>query len=364
MSQPYDRAYNFSAGPCTLEVEVLEEAREGLLNWKGTGMSVMEMSHRGKAYESIIQQTEADLRKLMNVPENYKVLFLQGGASLQNTMIPMSFLGQGQTADYIVTGAWGKKSEEAAQMIGNVHNAYSGKSHNYSDVPGPEEIQLSENPVYVHYTSNETIQGVEFPADLHLSAPLVCDMSSDILSRPVDVSNFQLIYAGAQKNMGPAGTTVVLISEEMLAKAPEKTHPMLDYRLQSANDSMYNTPPCWGIYMCGLTYAWLLRNGGVPAMHERNKEKAAILYRAIDGSGGFYKGHSCPHCRSLMNVTFTLPNEDLTKEFIKVTEENKLDGLKGHRSVGGLRASIYNAFPKEGCEVLADVMKDFAQRKG
>jgi phosphoserine aminotransferase len=363
MSQPYDRVYNFSAGPCTLEVEVLEEAREGLLNWKGSGMSVMEMSHRGKAFEIILAKTEQDLRQLMNIPDSYKILFLQGGASMQNTMIPMSFLGAGQTADYIVTGAWGKKSEEAAQMIGNVNSAYSGKSHNYSDIPGPEEISLTDGAAYVHYTSNETIQGVEFPRDMHFKSPTVCDMSSDILSRPVDVSKFELIYAGAQKNMGPAGTTLVIISEEMLAKAPDKTHPMLDYKLMSANDSMYNTPPCWGIYMCGLTYAWLLRNGGVPAMHDRNREKAAIVYKAIDESGGFYKGHSCPHCRSLMNVTFTLPDEDLTKEFIKVTEENKLEGLKGHRSVGGIRASIYNAFPKEGCQVLADVMRDFAQKK-
>lgn len=364
MSQPYDRFYNFSAGPCTLEVEVLEEAREGLLNWKGTGMSVMEMSHRGKAFEGILHQTEADLRQLMAIPDNYKVLFLQGGASLQNTMIPMSFLGEGQTADYIVTGAWGKKSEEAARMIGNVNIAYSGKEHNYSNIPQPGELKLTPGAAYVHYTSNETIQGVEFPSDMKFDAPTICDMSSDILSRPVDVSKFDVIYAGAQKNMGPAGTTLVIIKDEFLEKAPEKTHPMLDYRLHASNESMYNTPPCWGIYMCGLTYAWLLRNGGVPAMHARNQEKAAVIYKAIDGSGGFYKGHSCPECRSLMNVTFTLPDEELTKEFIKVTEANKLDGLKGHRSVGGVRASIYNAFPKEGCEVLAEVMRDFAQKKG
>ncbi len=364
MSQPYNRVFNFSAGPCTLEVEVLEEAREGLLNWNGSGMSVMEMSHRSKVYESILAKTEADLRQLMGIPDNYKVLFLQGGASLQNTMIPMSFLTAGRTADYIVTGAWGKKSEEAAQMVGNVNSAYSGKSHNYSDIPGPGEINLSPDPVYVHYTSNETIQGVEFPSELPIKAPLVCDMSSDVLSRPVDVSKFQLIYAGAQKNMGPAGVTLVIISDEMLGRAPEKTHPMLDYRLISANDSMYNTPPCWGIYMCGLTYAWLLRNGGVSAMFERNKDKAALVYKAIDQSGGFYKGHSCPHCRSLMNVTFNLPSEELTNEFVKSAEANKLDGLKGHRSVGGIRASIYNAFPKEGCDSLADFMREFAQAKG
>ncbi len=364
MSQPFDRIYNFSAGPCTLEVEVLEEARDGLMNWKGTGMSVMEMSHRGKAYEGIIAEAEADLRNLMSIPEGYHVLFLQGGASMQNTMIPMSFLGEGQTADYIVTGAWGKKSEEAAHMIGNVNSAYSGKSHNYSDIPGPGEIQQSANPAYVHYTSNETIQGVEFKDEVKLKGPIVCDISSNILSRPIDVTKFDLLYAGAQKNMGPAGATLVIVKDEFLQKAPEKTHPMLDYRLQAANDSMYNTPPCWSIYMCGLTYKWLLRNGGVPAMQKRNEDKAAVLYKAIDQSGGFYRGHACPQCRSLMNVTFNLANDELTSEFLKVTEENKLDGLKGHRSVGGVRASIYNAFPKEGCEALAQVMRDFAQKKG
>jgi phosphoserine aminotransferase len=364
MSQPYDRVYNFSAGPCTLEVEVLEEAREGLLNWKGTGMSVMEMSHRSKAYESIIEKTEEDLRALMGIPENYKVLFLQGGASLQNTMVPMSFLKEGQTADYIVTGAWGKKSEEAARLVGNVNLAYSGKSHNYSDIPGPVEVNLTPGAAYVHYTSNETIQGVEFKQDLSFDSPVVCDVSSNILSRPFDISKYALIYAGAQKNMGPAGVTLVIIRDDMLAKCPENWHPMLDYKLHADNGSLYNTPPCWTIYMCGLTYAWLRRNGGVEAMHKRNQEKAALLYRAIDESGGFYKGHACPDCRSLMNVTFTLASEELTDQFCKEATAEKLDGLKGHRSVGGVRASIYNAFPVEGCQVLADFMRDFAKRNG
>jgi phosphoserine aminotransferase len=364
MSQPYDRVYNFSAGPCTLEVEVLEEAQRELLNWKGTGMSVMEMSHRSKAYEGIIQKTEQDLRTLMGIPENYKVLFLQGGASLQNTMIPMSFLKDGQTADYIVTGSWGKKSEEAARLVGNVNVAYSGKGHNYSDIPGPGELQLTPDAAYVHYTSNETIQGVEFKQDLAFEVPVVCDMSSNILSRPIDVSKYAIIYAGAQKNMGPAGVTLVLMRDDMLGKCPENWHPMLDYKLQAENGSMYNTPPCWGIYMCGLTYDWLLRNGGIEAMHARNKEKAALVYEAIDQSGGFYRGHACPECRSLMNVTFTLSDDELTDRFVKEATAEKLDGLKGHRSVGGIRASIYNAFPKEGCEVLAQFMKDFAQRNG
>jgi phosphoserine aminotransferase len=364
MSQPYDRVYNFSAGPCTLEVEVLEEAKEGLLNWKGTGMSVMEMSHRSKAYEAILAKAEEDLRALMNIPASYKVLFLQGGASMQNTMIPMSFLKESQTADYIVTGAWGKKSEEAAQIVGNVNVAYSGKSHNYNDVPGPADMNLTEGAAYVHYTSNETIQGVEFKQDLDFKSPAVCDVSSNILSRPFDLSKYQILYAGAQKNMGPAGMTLVIISDEMLAKAPDNWHPMLDYKLHADNGSMYNTPPCWAIYMAGLTYSWLRRNGGVDAMHSRNKEKAALVYKAIDESGGYYKGHACPDCRSLMNVTFNLPSDELTDKFVKEATAQKLDGLKGHRSVGGIRASIYNAFPVEGCQVLADFMKDFAQRNG
>lgn len=362
MSQPYDRVYNFSAGPCTLEVEVLEQARDGLMNWNGTGMSVMEMSHRGAAYEGIIHKAEADLRTLMGIGDEWKVLFLQGGASMQNTMIPMSFLPSGATADYIVTGSWGKKSEEAAQMVGNVNNVYSGKAHNYSEVPSADALSLTSGAAYVHYTSNETIQGVEFPTDLDLGASTICDMSSNILSREVDLSKYQMIYAGAQKNMGPAGVTVAIIRNDFLDKAPEKTHPMLDYRLQAANESMYNTPPCWSIYMCGLTYAWLLENGGVPAMNKRNREKAAVIYDAVDSSDGFYKGHAAGNCRSLMNVTFTLSDDSLTKEFIAFTEERKLDGLKGHRSVGGIRASIYNAFPLEGCEVLAQAMRDFKSK--
>ncbi len=359
MSQPYDRVYNFSAGPCTLEVEVLEQARDGMLNWNGTGMSVMEMSHRGAAFEGIVAKAEADLRKLMGIGDEFHVLFLQGGASLQNTMLPNSFLPKDSTADYIVTGAWGKKSEEAARLIGNVNTAYSGKSHNYSEVPEMGDLSLTPNAAYVHYTSNETIQGVEFKSDLQLDAPTICDVSSNILSREFDLSKYAMLYAGAQKNMGPAGMTLVLIRDSFLDKAPESTHPMLDYRLMAKNHSLYNTPPCWSIYVAGLTYAWLLENGGVPAMNKRNEEKAAIIYDAIDSSDGFYKGHAAKNCRSVMNVTFTLRDDELTKEFLKFTEERKLDGLKGHRSVGGIRASIYNAFPKEGCEVLAQAMKDF-----
>lgn len=360
MSQPYDRVYNFSAGPCTLPVEVLEEARDDLLNYKGAGMSVMEMSHRSKPYEAIIAAAEADLRQLLGVPDNYKVLFLGGGATLQFSMVPICFL-RGGSADYVLTGSWGVKAAEAARFEGNVNVLYDGKSDKYNAVPDFGALNFDPKAAYVHFTSNETIQGVEFPGDPSTSVPLVCDMSSDILSRPVDVSKYALIYAGAQKNMGPAGVALVIIRDDLLAKVPENMHPMLDYRLQAENGSMYNTPPCFNIYMCGLVYKWLLKNGGLKASQERATAKANIIYNAIDGSGGFFKGHAAHGSRSVMNVTYTLPDDELTKAFIKLTEERKLDGLKGHRSVGGIRASIYNAFPEEGCTLLATTMAEFAE---
>lgn len=364
MSQPYGRVYNFSAGPCTLPVQVLEEAKEQLLNYRGTGMSVMEMSHRSKAYETIIGEAEADLRTLMGIPEGYRVLFLQGGASLQFSMIPMSFLPNGTSADYVITGTWGKKALEAAQMVGTANKIFDAKAENYKSVPDLADLAVTPDAAYLHLTTNETIQGVEFPTDPSCPVPLVADMSSDILSRPVDVTKYALIYAGAQKNMGPAGLTVVVVRDDFLAKAPEKTHPMLDYRVHAENGSMYNTPPCWSIYVAGLVYKFLLRNGGLQGALARNQAKAKVLYDAIDGSGGFYTGHAVIESRSLMNVTFTLPNEDLTKAFLKESEALGLDGLKGHRSVGGCRASIYNAFPLEGSEALASFMAAFARKNG
>lgn len=364
MSDISDRVFNFSAGPSVLPVEVLQEAQKDLLNWKGAGMSVMEMSHRGKAFQSIMDEADADLRTLLGIPENYKVMFLQGGASLQFTMVPMNLLGAGETADYVVTGSWGKKAVQAAKLIGNANVVFDSKDTNYNRVPDLAGLPYTSGAAYVHLTSNETIQGVEFQGDPDLKGLVVCDMSSDILSRPVDISKYGLIYAGAQKNMGPAGATLVIIREDLLAKTPENFHPMLDYRLQSENGSMYNTPPCWAVYICGLVYKYLLKNGGLPAMQARNKEKADVVYKAIDASGGFYKGHAQPECRSIMNVTFTLPSDDLTKAFLDGAKAHKLDGLKGHRSVGGCRASIYNAFPLEGCKVLAEYMADFAKKNG
>jgi phosphoserine aminotransferase len=363
MGQPYERVYNFSAGPSALPVEVLEQVRDEMLNWRGTGMGVMEMSHRGKAFEGIIQKAEADLRTLLRVPDDARVLFLQGGAMLQNTMVPMNLL-QGGSADYVVTGSWGAKSLEGARRVGAACVVWDGKATNYDRVPDLNKLEYTPGAAYIHTTSNETIQGVQIPGDYDLPAPVVCDMSSDILSRPVDVSKYALIYAGAQKNMGPAGVTVVIIREELLERTPENFHPMLDYRLQAEHGSLYNTPPCFAIYVCGLVYEWLARNGGLTAMYERNRRKAALIYEAVDASGGFYAPHALPDSRSLMNVTFRLPSEELTDLFVKEAKAERLDGLKGHRSVGGIRASIYNAFPEEGCRVLAGCMRQFAARNG
>lgn len=359
----YDRVFNFSAGPSTLPVEVLEQVRDELLNYKGTGMSVMEMSHRSAPYEAIISEAEADFRSLIGIPENYKVLFLQGGASLQFSMIPMNFL-HGGSADYITTGTWGKKAVEAANLEGTANVIFDGKAGNYNDIPDFDSLNFSGDAKYVHFTSNETIQGVEFHNDPRTDKPLICDMSSDILSRPVDVSKYSLIYAGAQKNMGPAGVTIVIIRDDLLSQGPEKMAPMLDYRIHAENDSMYNTPATFGIYICGLVYKHILSDGGLAERFSRNQAKAKALYDAIDGSSGYYKGHATERSRSLMNVTFTLPNEDVTKQFIKEATAAKFDGLKGHRSVGGCRASIYNAFPQEGCDELAKFMKEFASRNG
>jgi phosphoserine aminotransferase len=364
MSDISERVFNFSAGPSVLPVEVLQQAAAEMLNWNGAGMGVMEMSHRGKAYQSIIDAADADLRELMGIPANYKILFLQGGASLQFSMVPLNLLHPGEVADYVVTGSWSKKAMQGGKLVGSVNVVWDGKEGNYSSVPDLKSLKYGDSPAYICFTSNETIHGVEFKSDVDLPAPVVCDMSSDILSRPVDVSKYALIFAGAQKNMGPAGVTVVIIREDLLEKTPENTHPMLDYKLQAENGSMYNTPNCWGIYICGLVYKYLLKNGGLPAMHARDEEKAAIVYKAIDASGGFFKGHSKPECRSIMNITFTLPNDEDTAKFIAEAKALKLDGLKGHRSVGGCRASVYNAFPKDGCVVLAQFMKEFAAKNG
>ena len=363
MSQPYDRVFNFSAGPCTLPVPVLEEAKADLLNFKGAGMSVMDMSHRSKPFEKIIAEAEADLRTLLSIPNEYKVLFLQGGASLQFSNLAMAFL-QGGEADYVITGAWGKKALESAQLEGTANKVFDAKDTNYNRIPDLSALNYTPGAKYVHFTTNETIQGVQFKEDPQLSAPVICDMSSDILSRPVEIGRYSMIYAGAQKNMGPAGVAVVILHESMLDKMPEKMHPMLDYRQHAANGSMYNTPACWSIYVCGLVYKHMLANGGLSAAKQLCEARSGLLYEAVDASGGFFKGHAQANCRSTMNVTFTLPSDELTSKFIKESEGLKMDGLKGHRSVGGCRASIYNAFPLEGCQELSNFMKKFAAANG
>jgi phosphoserine aminotransferase len=361
-----DRVFNFSAGPATLPVSVLEQAQSEMLNYRGAGMSVMEMSHRSKAFESIIQHAEADLRALLNIPENYKVLFLQGGASLQFAMVPMNLQPKGKSADYILTGSWGQGAFKEAKKLGPVREAATTASSNFNRLPGPEEIKMDVGAAYVHFTSNETIFGVEFDEEPAAGdVPLVCDMSSDFISRPIDVSKYGLIYAGAQKNAGPAGATMVIVRDDLLERAPEGLPAMLDYRNLAKNGSMYNTPPCYAIYVCGLVFKWLINDvGGLEKMHALNKEKAKILYDAIDSSDGYYRGHAEKDCRSLMNVTFRLPSEELENKFIKEATAGGLDGLKGHRSVGGLRASIYNAFPKTGVERLVEFMGEFQRRNG
>ena len=358
----YHRVLNFSAGPGTLPVPVLERVRDEMLEGGGAGMSVLEMSHRGGPYDAIHAAAEADLRALLGVAPTHRVLFLQGGASLQFTMLAMAFGRGGRGGDYVVTGAWGEKAVEAARIEGAPNVAWDGGAEGYRRVPRRGELSLG-GP-YVHITSNETIGGVQWKEDPAFDAPLFCDMSSDVMSRPVDVARYALLYAGAQKNMGPAGATVAIVRDDLLARVPKGLPPMLDYRLQAESDSRYNTPPTFSVYVCGLVYRHLLDMGGLSAAAARNEAKAGLLYGAIDGSDGFYRGHAEREHRSLMNVVFTLPDEARTQAFLKEAEGHGFDGLKGHRSVGGLRASIYNAFPVEGCEALAAFMRDFAARHG
>ncbi len=360
-----ERIYNFSAGPAILPVEVLEKAQSEMLSLNGIGMSIMEISHRSKHFEPILEGAVSGIRELLSVPENYKIIFLQGGASLQFSMIPLNFLQKNETADYIVTGAWGVKAVKEAQKCGNVNVIYSSSAENFKSVPEQDELNFSQNANYIHYTSNETIEGVEFNYEPDgKGIPVLCDTSSNVLSKPIDIEKYALIYAGAQKNIGPSGVTMVIIRDDLIAKVPQNQHSMLDYRALAANDSMLNTPNTWGIYIINLVCEHLKKHGGLAAMEKKNIEKAAILYDAIDSSDGFYRGHADKTARSLMNVTFNLPSEELEKQFANEAEAHKLDGLKGHRSVGGIRASIYNAFPKEGVEALVEFMQDFAKTNG
>jgi phosphoserine aminotransferase len=360
-----ERIYNFSSGPSVLPLPVLERARDELLSLNGTGMSVMEMSHRSKHFTAILESAEQGLRDLLSVPKNYKILFLQGGASLQFTMVPMNFLAKARSADYIVTGAFGVKAVTEAVRCGNVNVIFSTEATGFTSVPEQDELTFTSDADYIHYTSNETIDGVEFKYDLDGGGiPVVCDASSNILSKPIDIEKYALIYAGAQKNIGPSGVTVVIIRNDMLERVPDDQHSLLDYRKIAENDSMANTPNTWGVYLISLVCEWLRQEGGPEAMKLRNEQKAALLYECIDASDGFYSGHAERNCRSVMNVTFRLPSPGLDEEFCDEAAAIGLDGLRGHRSVGGIRASIYNAFPRKGVETLVDFMKDFAARKG
>lgn len=354
------RVYNFSAGPAVLPEEVLLEAQEHLFTLPNVGMSVLEISHRSKTFDAIHSEAKDNLKKLLNLNDNYQLLFLQGGASLQFSMVPLNLMPPANNADYIVTGSWSKKAVKEAKRVGNVNVAASTESVNFNRVPNQDELKLNSDSAYVHFTSNETIHGVEFFNEPETgNIPLICDASSDILSRPIDVNKYALIYAGAQKNMGPSGITFVIIRKDMLERSQDSIHTMLNYKIHAENDSLYNTPTVFGIYIIALVSRWLLKNGGLNAMYKTNLEKADLLYKCIDDSNGYYKGHSEKSSRSLMNITWRLPSEDLEKKLIDEAKKAGFDGLKGHRSVGGLRASIYNAFPIKGVMDLVSFLNEF-----
>jgi phosphoserine aminotransferase len=357
------RVFNFSAGPAVLPLEVLEQARAELTDWRGSGMSVMEVSHRGKAFIACAAEAEADLRTLLAIPSNYKVLFMQGGATGMFSAIPMNLAAADSSVDYVNTGAWSKKALVEAGRYCKVNVAADAAAGNYTSVPAQSEWKLTPGAAYVHYTPNETIGGVEFPWVPEVRAPLVADMSSTILSRPIDVSRYGLIYAGAQKNIGPAGICVVIVREDLLGRARAGTPAVWDFKAMADADSMLNTPPTFGWYFAGLVFKWILKQGGLAAMAERNCAKAARLYAAIDGSG-FYRNPVDPACRSWMNVPFILAKPELDKTFLAEAGKAGLTNLEGHRSVGGMRASIYNAMPAAGVDALVGFMRDFAHRNG
>jgi phosphoserine aminotransferase len=357
-----ERVYNFSPGPAVLPLEVLERARDEMLSLPGVGISVLEISHRSPAFDRILEETLLGLRQLLGIGDDYEVLLMQGGASLQFSMVPMNLLrGRPGAADYILTGTWGQTGAKEARREGKVHVAWDGGATGYDRLPVAEEIRLSDSPEYVHVTSNETIQGVQWKHDPDPgSAPLVCDCSSDFMSRPIAVPKYGLIYACAQKNAGIAGVTVVIIRKDLLERSRDDLPTMLDYRTYAKNGSRPNTPPVFAVYVLGLVCQWLRDSmGGLAAMNRHNAAKAKLLYDVLDASGGFYAGHARPECRSDMNVTFRLPDETLEKAFLKAATERQLVDLKGHRSVGGIRASIYNAMPLSGVESLRDYMLEF-----
>jgi phosphoserine aminotransferase len=365
MQEHVSRVWNFSAGPAALPLAVLERAQREMLDWNGTGSSVMEQSHRGKPFIAMAAQAEADLRRLMAIPDDYAVLFLQGGATQQFAQIPMNLAEEGASADYIDSGHWSEKAISEAAAYVRVNVAASAKADDYRRLPTPESWQLDPRAAYVHYTSNETIHGIEFHQVPDVGAvPLVADMSSNILSEPLDVSRFGLIYAGAQKNIGPSGLVVMIIRRDLLQRAGRPMARIFRYAEQAANDSMLNTPNTWGWYVAGLTFQWLLEQGGLTVMAERNREKAELLYQTIDGSGGYFSNPIERSDRSRMNARFTLHDASLDATFLKESEAAGLLALKGHKALGGMRASLYNAVPVEAVQALSAFMRDFARRHG
>lgn len=358
------RIHNFGAGPAVLPVSVLEEAQRDLVALPGVGMSVLEISHRSKTFEQIIQTTEADLRSVMGISSDYHVLFLQGGASLQFSMVPMNLLTEGRTADYVLTGVWAQKAAQEAKRVGTVNIAASTEGEKFARVPRQDELRLTPNAAFVHFTSNNTIYGTEMKTLPDVGeTPVVCDASSDICSRPLELTRYGLIYAGAQKNLGPSGVTLVIIRDDLVKRAPKSLPAMLSYPVQAESKSLYNTPPVFAIYLMGLVMKWLKSIGGLSAIAEVNERKAGTLYAEIDRTG-FYRGHAHADSRSLMNITFRLPSEELEKQFVKQATAAGLDGLAGHRSVGGIRASLYNAFPEAGVDALVQFMREFERTHG
>jgi len=359
------RIFNFGAGPATLPLVVLEQARDQFVDYQGKGMSLLEMSHRGKEYEEIHRQAMSLIAEFLGLPETYKVLFLGGGATLQFGMVPLNFLGRGKTADYTLTGSWAKKASADARKVGQVHIVYDGTAENFVNLPDPQTVKPTPGAAYLHLTSNETIGGLQWPSFPDCGeVPLIADMSSDFLSRRIPLERFALIYAGAQKNLGPAGATVVVIRQDLLDRCNPNLPAYLNYRNHGDNDSLYNTPPAFAVWLIALSLRWLKDLGGIAVAEKLARERADIVYSAIDASGGFYRCPVNPGCRSQMNIVFRLPREDLEKEFLQEALQNGLSGLKGHRSVGGCRASVYNAMPVAGARALASLMTAFARRHG
>ncbi len=360
-----DRIYNFSAGPAVLPEEVIRKSQDALWNLAGSGIGVMEHSHRGKEFSAVADRAEALCRELADIPSDYDVLFLQGGASTQFFMVPMNFLSPDTTADYVMTGAWSQKAVSEAKRFGRVHVAATSEDQNFSYIPAASELSWSERPVYAHFTSNNTIFGTEWAAEPTppSGVPLVCDASSDIFSRPIDVRKYGLIYAGAQKNLGPSGVTLVIVRKDLVERAASNLPTMLQYRTHAKEKSMYNTPPTFGIFVMAEVFEWIKASGGLAKTGEHNRAKAAVIYDFLDRST-FFRGTARADSRSRMNICFRAPTENLEEKFLAEAKKRKLSGLKGHRSVGGMRASIYNAFPKDGCEALVALMSDFEKANG